>query len=155
MQNITIDISKSELVKSAESLLWKYGVATDVEKNAKSVNNVKADSVSRPVDARVLKDSFDKRFEQVTNILMDFITDIQHGGYKNSPISVLLSFSSRWKGKATMLQEAVNKYILDGMMVDWLNVTAPSEATTYLSQIDGDKKNITNIAYSLGKPEIA
>lgn len=151
MNNITITIAKGELMKSAESLLWKYGVATENDGNAKQTHNIKADSVGHAVDLRVLGDTFSKRFDQSVDLVRDYLTSVSGADIK----TVALAFSTRWKGSAYTLQDAVTKYILDGMMTDYLIVTAPNEVKMYESQLEDDKKNIVSIIHSLGKPAIA
>lgn len=155
---IQIDIVKSDMTANAESLLWKYGVTTE-NTGAKQANNVKADSASKPVDNRLLSNSMVKRAAKAADLMHDFgatMTETQTADTPPVPIiRYTVSVSSRWLGTETMLKEALEKYILDGMMTDYLNVTAPDEAQMFSSQLAEDANTIKNIIYSLGKPAIA
>jgi hypothetical protein len=59
---------------------------------------------------------------------------------------------SRWAGSETTLTSLVKNYILDGMMVDWLNVTAPNEAAIYVARLPQDKENIIVELYKKKEP---
>jgi hypothetical protein len=151
-QTINITIGKAELVKTVESLLWKYGNATEGADNYKQVWNTKAEHGANTVDDRVLTDGFKKRSREAIDILREFIVgNINYDVTTGSP-SVVLSMPTRWVGKETLLQSAVDGYVADGMMVDWLNVTAPTEAAIYVTKLQQDKTNIETELYKRGIP---
>ena len=63
--------------------------------------------------------------------------------------------SNRWLGSAVTMQSLTKGYVLDGMMADWLDNTAPAEAAKYSGRLPDDMKMIKAEAYSLGKPSLA
>lgn len=157
MTPITIDIEKAKMTADAESLLWKYGVATEGA-GTKQANNVKSDSGSRPVDSRLLANSMMKRAAKAADIMHDFGTTIAEIATEDTPpvdvVRFTVNVSSRWLGTETTLQEALEKYILDGMMTDYLNVTAPGEVQMYSSQLADDINAIRKNIYSLKEPAV-
>lgn len=158
MTTITIDIEKPKMIADAESLLWKYGVMTEGA-GVKQSNNVKSDSGSRTVDGRLLATAMTKRSAKAADIMHDFdATVTETNNSATPPVAVIrftVSVSLRWLGTQTTLKEALEKYILDGMMTDYLNVTAPSEVQMYSSQLQDDVNAIKKIIYSLGKPAVS
>lgn len=149
-QTINITIGKAELVKTVESLLWKYGNAIEGAENYKQVWNTKSEHGANAVDGRVQEDGFKKRAMEAIDIMREFIVgDIDTA---TDSISVELSMPTRWVGKETLLQSAVDGYVTDGMMADWLNVTAPTEAAIYSTKLQQDKTNIETELYKRGKP---
>lgn len=151
-QTINITISKTERFKSVESLLFKYGDAIENAENYMQVFNAKAEHGADAVDNRVLSDSFDTRAKEAMELLRDFMEgEITHGTEGN--YSVQLSMPSRWIGRGTLLQSAVDRYVEDGMMNDWLNVTAPNEAAIYATRITQDETAINVELYKKGAPQ--
>lgn len=157
MTTITIDIVKADMTKDAESLLWKYGIAVE-NTGARQANNVKSDSGSRPVDSRLLANSMMKRAAKAADIMHDFSANVTEAQTADQPpvpvIRFTASVSARWLGTATTLKEALEKYILDGIMTDYLNVTAPSEVQMYSSQLADDINAIRKNIYSLKEPVV-
>ena len=156
MAQVTITLAVSAMVLDAESLLWKYGNGIEGEGNDKAVNNVKSDGGSKAVDAHVLEASCVGRVNEVVEMLYDFSPAVAES---SGTYTIGLTMSDRWGGetptaKTATLTAAMKKYILDGMMSDWLNVTAPSEASVYTNKLAGDAREIRNNIYTLNKPAI-
>lgn len=152
MQTVVIIILKDYLATSMETLLWKYGAAIEGAENFRQVYNTKSDSTNNAVDARVIDDAWEMRTQEAIDFLRDFAPDVnQTAGSK----VVTLSMSSRWGGSQSTLKAAMEKYILDAMMHDWLTATAPNEAPMYGNRLAEDEKKIKADAYSLRKPAIA
>lgn len=150
-QTINITIGKAELVKTVESLLWKYGNAIEGAENYKQVWNTKAEHGAYSVDNRVLTDGFVKRSREAIDLLREFIYgEIIYS--TDGDAAIVLNMPTRWVGKETLLQAAVDGYVADGMMVDWLNVTAPTEAALYATKLQQDKTNIETELYKRGTP---
>ena len=150
-QTINITIVKAELVKTVESLLWKYGNAIEGAENYKQVWNTKAEHLANAVDGRVLEDGFKKRAREAIDLLREFIyREIDYND--DGDAAVVLHMPTRWVGKETLLQSAVDGYVTDGMMADWLNVTSPTEAAIYSTKLPQDKTNIETELYKRGKP---
>jgi hypothetical protein len=131
MEPITIDIYRDNMTKNAESLLWKYGVAVE-NTGVRQANNVKSDSDSRPVDSRLISDSMVKRAAKAADLMHDFGATVAPNSMSDDRppqpiIRYTVNMSSRWLSSTAILREALEKYILDGIMTDYLNVTAPSE----------------------------
>lgn len=151
-RTINITIGKAEIVKTVESLLWKYGGAIEGAENYKQVWNTKAEHGANAVDNRVLTDSFVLRSREAIDLLREFVDgNISYDAETGSP-SVYLSMPTRWVGSETLLQSVVDGYVADGMMVDWLNVTAPTEAALYATKLQQDKTNIEKELYKRGAP---
>lgn len=152
MQTITISFTKANIITSIESLLWKYGAAVETTENFKTVYNIQSMSRSNNVDLRVLADSFLTRTREALDMLRDFMSgSISFDSTTGDP-SVTINMSARWLGRQDTLQKALNKYVCDGIMFDWLTVTAPTEAAIYSKQLDIDEKEAKSNLYSLGKP---
>lgn len=152
MQTIVITILKDTIATSMETLLWKYGNAIEGAENFKLVYNTKSSKAKNAVDARVIDDAWETRTQEAIDFLRDFAPDVsQTAGSK----VVTLSMSNRWGGSQSTLKAAMEKYILDAMMHDWLTATAPNEAPMYGNRLAEDEKKIKADAYSLRKPAIA
>ena len=152
MQTVVITILKDSIATSMETLLWKYGSAIEGAENFRLVYNTKSSKATNAVDARVIDDAWEMRTQEAIDFLRDFSPSVtETAGSK----VVTLSMSSRWGGGGTKLKAAIEKYILDAMMHDWLTVTAPNEATLYGNRLADDEKKIKAEAYSLNKPAIA
>lgn len=153
MQQITITIDKVELLKTVESLRWKYGSATEVADNYKQVYNTKAEHGANAVDNRVLSDSFATRTKLAADMMRDFIQgNIAYDAETGSP-TITLSMPDRWRGRLATLTAKLVKYVSDGMMNDWLTVTAPSEAPMYSTQLQQDETDIKVELYAKGTPQ--
>lgn len=151
MQVVPITILKDTIATSMETLLWKYGSAIEGADNFKQVYNTKA-AGNNAVDARVIDDSWETRTEEAIGFLRDFAPTVE--ATAGSKV-VTLNMSSRWGGSQGTLKAALEKYILDGMMHDWLTATAPNEAPMYGNRLAEDEKKIKADVYSLRKPAIA
>lgn len=154
MQTITITFTKSSIVTSIESLLWKYGASIETTENFKHVYNTQASSATNNVDAKVLSDSFRERTHEAIDIIRDFMD----GAISYDPVTgdptVTLKMSDRWLGRQRTLKNALDNYVEDGMLFDWLSVTAPQEAAVYGNKLAADEKEIVANINSLGKPTI-
>lgn len=152
MANINITISKTDMFSTVESLLWKYGKAIEGADNYKQVYNTHSEHSANAVDNKVLTDSFIKRSREALDVLKEFISGtVSYDASTGSP-SVTLAMPSRWGSQQTLLQAVVNRYVEDGMMADWLNVTAPSEATIYTTRLPQDTTDIRVELYSKRQP---
>ncbi|MBO4787018.1 MAG: hypothetical protein J5510_08120 [Prevotella sp.] len=150
MQTFNITISKETIAKMMETLVYKYANSIDTEKgNYKGVRNVKSDRVDDVADALVVDGSFGKRCREVLAVVHEFAT------YSDStPAAPVFSFSipTRWNGKKEALQAHMEQYVLNGIMSDWLNVTAPSEAAIYTAKLPQDLSDIKVELYKKGTP---
>lgn len=152
MANINITITKANMVATVESLLWKYGKAIEGDANYKQVFNTQSEHGAYNVDDKVLSDSFVNRSREALEMLKEFISgSINYDATTGDP-SVTLSMPTRWASKDTLLQAAVNRYVEDGMMADWLNVTAPTEAAVYTTRLPQDETDIRVVLYAKGRP---
>ena len=149
MVEVTLSISKSGIIQVVESLAWKYAVAKDNGNNVKQTNNTKADGAGRAVDNTILSDSFSKRFNDVVDLVRDFLYSVTG----TDPKVITIAVSGRWGGDQNALTDAVKDYITNGMMADWLNATANGDAQAYASLREGNRSAITNMVYSLKKPQ--
>lgn len=150
MQIVVITILKDTIATSMETLLWKYGSSIESAENFKLVYNTKSSRAKNAVDARVIDDAWETRTQEAIDFLRDFAPDVnQTAGSK----VVTLSMSSRWRGSQSTLKAAMEKYILDGMMADWLNTTAPTEAAIYATRLQQDTENIITELYTKGAPQ--
>lgn len=151
MQTVNITISKDALMKSVESLLWKYGRTIEGADNYRQVFNVQSEHGAHPVDEKVLSDSFSRRSKEAIDLMREFFTGNINYDTDGSPAFVL-NMPERWIGKEALLQAAVNRYVEDGMMSDWLNVTAPNETAIYTTRLTQDSTDITVELYKKGRP---
>lgn len=151
MQTVFITILKDSIATSMETLLWKYGSAIEGAENFKQVYNTKSSRTSNAVDARVIDDAWEMRTQEAIDFLRDFspsVTETAGSGSKE----VTLSMSPRWGGSQTTLKAAMEKYVLDAMMHDWLTATAPNEAALYGNRLTEDEKKLKDNIYSLNPP---
>lgn len=152
MANINITISKADMLKTVETLLWKYGKTIEGADNYKQVYNTQAEHSADLRDNRLLSDSFITRSREAIDILKDFISGtISYDANDGSP-AVVLNMPTRWASQQTLLQSAVNRYVEDGMMSDWLNVTAPTEAAIYNTRLPQDAVDIKVELYAKKQP---
>ena len=151
MQTIEIRIVKDDIAVLMESLLWKYGSSIAGAENFKQVYNTQSSRTSNAVDARVINDSWEMRTQEALDIIRDFSPSVTEvAGEK----TVSVQMSARWAGTPLTLKQVLDQYIVDSMMVDWLTVTAPSEAEKYVSRLVFDEKRIKANVYSLKRPSI-
>lgn len=152
MANINISISKAAMVASVETLLWKYGKGIEGEANYKQVYNTQSEHSADTRDNRLLSDAFITRSREAIDLLKDFISGtISYDAGDGSP-AVVLAMPTRWAGQQTLLQAAVDRYVEDGMMVDWLSVTAPTEAALYAARVPQDAVDIRVELYAKKQP---
>ena len=147
--NQSIVISKTEVKTEFEVLVYKYANAIEGADNAKAVRNVKSDRVDDAADALLVDNSFDKRLKEVVGLMHDFEADANTSG---DNVTVAFVVTSRWAGNTDTLLSMAKAYILDGMMTDWLNVTAPSEATVYVTRLQSDATDIKVALYAKKQP---
>lgn len=140
------------MVATVETLLWKYGKSIEGDANYKQVFNTQSEHDTYDVDKKVLSDSFIKRSREAIEMLRDFISgSINYDATTGDP-SVTLNMPTRWASKDTLLQAAVDRYVEDGMMADWLNVTAPTEATIFTTRLTQDETDIRIELYAKKQP---
>ena len=149
MQTVIVTLSRDEMATSIETLLWKYGSAIEGAENFKAVYNTKSDRSKNAVDARVIDDSWETRSQEAIDALRDFAPSVSESA--GSKV-VTLSISDRWGGSANTLRGAMERYIVNGMMADWLSATAPSEAPMYANQLADCALRIASIVNSLNPP---
>lgn len=152
MANINITISKSDMFSTVESLLWKYGKTIEGVDNYKQVYNTHAEHGANAVDNKVLTDAFVKRSREALDVLKEFISGSVSYDVSTGNPSVTLAMPTRWGSQQSLLQAAVNRYVEDGMMADWLNVTAPTEATIYSTRLPQDETDIRVELYTKKQP---
>lgn len=149
--NVSIQINRDNIATTMETLLWKYGSAIEGAENFKQVYNTQSDRTNNTLDARIVNDSWETRTQEAIDLLRDFSPTVTSGtGTK----TIAMTMSNRWLGSEETLKAALERYIVDGMMCDWLNATAPNEAPQYSSRIPNDEKKIKDNIYSLGKPTL-
>lgn len=151
MQTIIITLSRDEIATAVENLLYKYGKGIEEAENFIKVYNTMSSRAKVSVDAHVIDDSWETRTQNAIDFIRDFNPTVTASA--GSKV-VSLSMSDRWGGSQPTLKAAMERYITDGMMNDWLEVTAPNEATIYGNRLESDEKRIKNIIYSLGKPAV-
>lgn len=150
MTEISMTFNKSAAVKSVESLLFKYGAAIEGADNYRQVFNTQSDSTNDTLDEKAMSDTYDARSKEAFSMLKDFGVEVSLAG---DVTTVSLSMPSRWNGKTAMLQGALERYIEDGMMADWLNVTAPGESSIYTNRLQQDVADINKELYTKGAPQ--
>ena len=147
-QTITIN---RELVKSQfENRVYKYANAVDSGQNPKAVRNIKSDVVDDTTDAIVVDTAFDRRLKEVLGIMRDFGAAASTSG---DNVSISFDITSRWAGTTTTLQTLVSGYILDGIMADWCNVVAPTEAAVYTAKMTQGIIDIKQELYTKKAPQ--
>lgn len=152
MANINITITKADVVATVESLLWKYGKAIEGADNYKQVFNTHSQHGVFNVDNKVLSDSFIKRSREALAVLKEFISGTINYDATTGDPSVTLAMPTRWASQQSLLQAAVNRYVEDGVIADWLNVTAPTEAAIYSTRLPQDETDIKVELYAKGRP---
>lgn len=152
MQMITfnLNIVKADLALAMETLLWKYGSAIEGADNFKIVYNTKSDRAHNTLDASIIDNSWDTRSDEAIAFLKEFVSQVTTTASTSKVIA--MSVTNRWGGNQTALFSLVKKYILDGMMSDWLAVTAPSEAPMYSTRLAEDEMRIKAELYTKKQP---
>jgi hypothetical protein len=135
--------------KLFEGLVWKYANAVEGEGNDKAVHNIKADTLNRDIDDFIYNGVTGHRLGEVLSIMHDFGPTMSA---TESQLTISFTATSRWAGSEEAMTTLVTRYMLDGLMVDWLNVTAPTEAAIYATKLQQDKTNIETELYKRGTP---
>ena len=148
--NQSIVISKSGVKTEFEVLVFKYANAIEGADNAKAVRNVKSDRIDDTADALLVDNNFDKRLKEVVGLMHDFGATISTSG---DNVTVAFVVTSRWAGNTDTLLSTAKAYILDGMLADWYNASAPTEAAIYITRIQTDVTNLMNELYKKGTPQ--
>ena len=147
-----IVFDKTEITKSVGALLWKYGNTIEGADNFKLESNVKID-LSDNADKRTLDDSFFNRTNELANIMREFVSgDVSVADTGQTPtynVTIPITMSTTWKGQQRVLKSHCDKYVIDGMMADWLNATAPNEAALYSLALKKDEENIIDELYAV------
>lgn len=146
---VMIEISKPNVKTEFEVLVYKYANAIEGQDNAKAVRNVKSDRIDDVADALLVDNSFDKRLDEVVSLMHDFSVSVNAVG---NNMNVAFSVPTRWAGLSDNLLSAAKRYIIDGMMIDWLNVTSPTEAAVYTARLPQDKTDILVELYAKKQP---
>lgn len=148
--NQSIVISKSGVKTEFEVLAYKYANAIEGADNAKAVRNVKSDRIDDAADALLVDNNFDKRLKEVVSLMHDFSANATTSG---DNVTIAFTITSRWAGTESTLQSAAKSYILDGMLADWFNASAPTEAAVYATRLQQDTTNLVNELYKKGAPQ--
>ena len=148
--NQSIVISKSGVKTEFEVLVYKYANAIEGADNAKAVRNVKSDRIDDAADALLVDNNFDKRLQEVVGLMHDFSVNATTSG---DNVTIAFVVTSRWSGAESTLQSAAKTYILDGMLADWFNTSAPTEAAIYITRLQTDVTNLMNELYKKGTPQ--
>jgi len=151
MQQVELTIDKAEIFKTVESLLWKYGKTIDSDANYRQVYNVHSEHGDNAVDNRVLDDSWKARRVEVVAVMKDFVVETESDATTDD-YTITLQMRSRWAGNPDTLKQCVEAYIVDAMMTDWLNVTAPSEQPMYANRLTADTLAVKTEIYTKGEP---
>ena len=147
MSTKTINISKHNVKTEFEALTWKYANSIDAENSSKPIHNMKPDRVDDAVDAFVVDAAFDRRMNEVSGFMSDFSATASES---NGDVVLTFTVTSRWSGSLPALQSLVKTYVLDGMMAEWLNLTAPGEAAIYTTKLPQDIQDIKAELYKKG-----
>ena len=148
--NHSIVISKSVVKTEFEAMAYKYANAIEVADNAKAVRNVKSDRIDDTADSLLVDNSFDKRLKEVVSLMRDFGASATTSG---DNVTIAFVTTSRWAGTEVSLLSLAKTYILDGMLADWYNSTAPTEAAIYTTRLPQDAVNINSELYAKGVPQ--
>lgn len=148
--NHSIIISKAGIKTEFEVVVYKYANAIEGADNAKAVRNVKSDRIDDTADALLVDNNFDKRLKEAVSIMRDFGATATTTG---DNVTIAFVATSRWSGTEASLQSLVKTYILDGMLADWYNPTAPAEAAIYTTKLPQDETNIKAELYTKGVPQ--
>ena len=148
--NHSIIISKSAVKTEFEVMVYKYANAIEGADNAKAVRNVKSDRIDDTADALLVDNNFDKRLKEVVSLMRDFGAAATTTG---DNVTITFVATSRWAGTEASLQSLVKTYILDGMLADWFNTSAPTEAAIYTARLPQDATNINVELYTKGVPQ--
>lgn len=151
MTTVSMVFTKSVIVASVETMLWKYGMAIENPENYKKVFNTQSDSKNNTVDMRMVSDSWDSRTKEAFGLLKDFNPTVSEQPQGVTNVSIVMP--ARWIGKTNVLKDALDRYITDGMMADWLSVTAPDESAIYANRLQQDVTKINVELYSKGAPQ--
>lgn len=153
MRYITISFNKAGILREVETLLYKYGSTIEGADNFKQVYNVKSNSAEATEDAQLMTASFKKMAYKFAGVAKEFlqgpISEITSGN-ETTGYSMTLALSDNWGSSAPMLQQIADKYVEDGMMADWLKVTAPNEAALYSVALKQDEGEIITELYAVG-----
>lgn len=145
----TFTIYLTGFKKLFEGLVWKYANAVEGEGNDKAVHNIKADTLNRDIDDFIYNGITGQRLGEVLSIMHDFAPTMSA---TQSQLTISFTATSRWAGSEEAMTTLVTRYMLDGLMVDWLNVTAPNEAAIYVARLPQDKENIIVELYKKKEP---
>lgn len=145
----SIAISKDDVKAEFEVLTYKYASAIEGDGKPKAVRNIKSDRLDDDADELLVNSSFDRRVDEVVGIMRDFnpITILSAGA-----ITVVFEVTGRWAGREESLSSLVDRYIIDGMLSDWLSTTAPSEAAIYTAKLPQDISDIKVELYKRKAP---
>lgn len=131
-------------------LVYKYANAIEGADNAKAVRNMKSDRIDDTADALLVDNNFDKRLKEVVSLMRDFGAAATTSG---DNVTVAFVTTSRWAGTEAALLSLAKTYILDGMLADWYNSTAPTEAAIYTARLPQDETNMKAELYAKGVPQ--
>lgn len=131
-------------------MVYKYANAIEGADNAKAVRNVKSDRIDDTADALLVDNSFDKRMKEVVSLMRDFGASATTSG---DNVTITFVATSRWAGTEAALLSLAKTYILDGMLADWYNSTAPTEAAIYTTRVPQDAVSIHSELYAKGVPQ--
>ena len=131
-------------------MAYKYANAIEGADNAKAVRNVKSDRIDDTADALLVDNSFDKRLKEVVSLMRDFGASATTSG---DNVTIAFVTTSRWAGTEAALLSLAKTYILDGMLGDWYNSTAPTEAAIYTTRLPQDAVSIHSELYAKGVPQ--
>lgn len=148
MSTVSVEISYYAISKRVRSLLWKYASAIEGADNYRQVYNVKHDPDDE-ADDTVLQASFNARVDELVLLSRDFSPEKSTGGQKNlSGWIIEIEVSDRWAGDEDTLLSLFERYIIDGVMADWLSVTSPQEAQVYTARLVADTDAINTELYT-------
>lgn len=148
MQAVTIYINKNNITSLMEALVYKYANMVDNESNPKAVRNIKADIAADTVDQLIAGGYWTRRVNEVIHIMKDFVNSVTD----SDEVAISLSMTNQWNGNTNALQSLACQYVIDGLMADWLTVTAPAEVPMYANKLPQDEDNIRAEIYSKGEP---
>lgn len=131
-------------------MAYKYANAIEGADNAKAVRNVKSDRIDDTADALLVDNSFDKRLKEVVSLMRDFGASATTSG---DNVTIAFVTTNRWAGTEVSLLSLAKTYILDGMLADWYNSTAPTEAAIYTTRLPQDAVSIHSELYAKGVPQ--
>jgi len=154
MREITINFNKSEIIKLFRSKVYKIAEAMANDQNIKAVYNIKHGGEADVVDDRISESFYVDRLAILCSILADYMTNTIEtvNGVERDRIAIILKVPSTSTVTNAVITPAVKDYITDGMVCDWIGLTAPGAQKQFNISVDDAEAKIKRIIYSKTAP---